>query len=174
MNPVVRVLFDRAQGRRLQLLQLADSIPEDYWARHAPGDSWAARHHLVHTLSADELVERTLREASSGAVDTEALLRERSAAIERGLELDVAALLKFAAEARQSLGQALERLAPEALGRPAFVVASSNQWSEPVVVSVVEYLGQWSKHDADHEAAIRSAIATTPDLTAIALSRRPR
>ena len=170
MHPVFRVLVERADARRVSLLGLAAVIPDGFWSRRAPADEWSARQHLAHALSADGVVAEFIA-SSAGQAELEAA---REGAIAEGATMALNKLLERAAEGRSRLLEVLSDLSPADFERALPVPGVTSTWGEPLSITVFQYLEQWAVHDAVHELAIREAVATSPDLTAIAMTRRRR
>lgn len=176
MHPVLRVLVERAAAKRTSLLGLASVVPDGYWTRSSLGDAWTARQHLAHALTSDDGVAAFIGTAAEQGraepgIDIEA---SRSAAMERGAALPLPELIALAEAGRTSLVKVLAALGPADLERQLVVPRVATAWGEPVTITLYRYLEQWAAHDGVHEAAIREAIATSPDLTAIAMTRRRR
>lgn len=178
MIPVVRVLIGRAAARRESLLALADVVPADYWSRTAPGESWSAQRHLVHALSAEDALEGLLERINEGsgplALEAGDLYAEREAAIEAAADLELASLIEQSVRARERTVRLLAALTPASIERMLVVVMPPGAWPAQSVLVAYAYLEQWAAHDAGHEAAIRDAISTPPDLSAVAHVRRIR
>lgn len=177
MHPVLRVLLDRADARRGSLLGLAEAVPGDYWARTAPGDAWSAWEHFAHALSADELLLPVLERSRSGRgpIDLgagDSFAFEREAALRRLAALDFRDAVARAAGWRRRLVEALSDFEPTQLERPLLIPGVRSAWGEPLAVSLYGYLEQWAAHDGVHEAAIREAMLTPPDLSAVMLAKK--
>ena len=170
MHPVLRVLLERAAAKRVSLLGLASVIPDDFWSRRTPDDEWTARQHLVHALTADAAVADFI----AGGPQSTSLEAARAGAIAEGAELSMPELLERAAKGRARLVEVLSAMTPMDLERTLAIPGATNAWGEQLSITVFQYLEQWAAHDAVHETAIREAIATSPDLTAIAMARRRR
>jgi DinB family protein len=170
IHPVLRVLVERAAARRVSLLGLVSVIPEGFWVRRVPGDDWSAREHLVHALTADDAVAEFI----AGSPENADLEAARAVAMTQGAELPMKELLELAAKGRSRLIEVLFTMTPVDLERALPIPGAVNAWGERLSITVFQYLEQWAAHDAVHEAAIREAIATPPDLTAIAMTRRRR
>lgn len=175
MNHVVRVFVERAQARRASLLDLATAIPEDFWTRRPPGEPWGAYRHLAHALSADAGVNAMIPAFISSSFQrfqVTQLLAERAKSIASAEALDFPALLDFASTGRREVIDALTRIEQDLLESEAAFIDERSEWAQPVALSLFAYLDQWATHDSAHESAIRAAIATSPDLSAIAHTRR--
>jgi hypothetical protein len=170
MHPVLRVLVERAAVRRFSILGLASVIPDDFWTRRAPSDEWAAHQHLVHALSADAAVAEFI----AGKLEGPGLEAARARAMAEAAELPLPELIERAAAGRSQLIEVLTEMTPADLERALPISGAVNAWGEQLSITVFQYLEQWAAHDAVHEAAIREAIATSPDLTTIAITRRRR
>ncbi len=180
MNPVVRMLVQRAEARRYGLLELAMVIPEDYLSRRAQGDEWSARVHFVHALLTDRAVTLIVRAIAEG-VDAdhlgavmESMIADRSAEIRSAEAQPTSGLVDASVADRANLYRELTRLTPAHLDAVLPVSGARNSWGQPLGISLVQYLEQWCHHDSGHEAAIRRAMATSPDLSTVALTRRLR
>lgn len=177
MIPVVRVLAERAEARRGTLLTLAEVVPADYWRRRESDDAWPAHTHLAHALSADSLFARFLAGLIDITVefefDPEVLLVERQAAIDQATDMAFDELFELGRSGRTAVLRALGALTPGSL-ETTLVMRGASRWGQPASFTVYQYLEQWAGHDSGHEAAIRAAIATSPDLSAVAHVRRMR
>lgn len=181
MLPEVRVFFERAEARRQSLLGLVAAIPPGYWLRSGPGDAWTARHHLQHVATADDFLGALIETVCSGGEawlggtrDLPALLQARAAAIEEHAPLTLSALIDRLSQSRQVLAERLSELDRVHLAAPVFIAGRISHWGEPLPLALSAYLASWAGHDAGHEMAIREAVSTPPDLSAVALSRRLR
>ncbi|MGE0601380.1 MAG: maleylpyruvate isomerase N-terminal domain-containing protein [Dehalococcoidia bacterium] len=177
MNRVVRVFAERAVARRESLLELVSVVPEDSWSRNAPGEPWDAFHHLAHALSADNGVSEVLpafTRTAARTIPVVELLSRRESTIESAVALDLDQLLAQGAAARRQVLVTLEDLEQSDLECAALFIDQRSPWSQPAPITLFAYLEQWSHHDAEHEAAIRAAISTPPDLSAVAHTRRLR
>lgn len=181
MLPEVRVFLQRAEGRRHALLGLVDAIPPALWSRTAPDDAWSARNHLEHAATADAFLDALVADLLAGAetwlartTDPAMLLAARAEAIQRFEPLPLDGVLEAMAEARTNLFSSLGRLERSHLLAPVFVAGHVSAWGEPRAVTFGSYLDAWAAHDSDHDAAIREAVSTPPDLVAVAMARRFR
>ncbi len=178
MLPEVRVLIERAAARRLALEGLLDALPDDYWGRSAPGDGWPIRSHVEHLATIEGLVAETVRTVqvgdryvwAGGANTTAALAELRAAQMASVAGATREALRAAMARSRAGLVAALASLEPVHLDAAVLVAGVVNAWGKPVGFSLREYLGAWP--DVEHDAAIRRALETPPDLSAAALVRR--
>jgi hypothetical protein len=170
MNPVVRVFAERASARRTSLLGIAGVVPLDFWHRRALGHEWNAHQHLAHALTADHGATKLIRRFAAARHPLETtmddLLSIRAEAMAGMADLDIADLVERSQPLRVELHAVLSSLTPADLDQTLLRVQSPSQWSPSVSVTLHAYLDQWSIHDVEHEAAIRVAIATTPDLSA--------
>ena len=173
MHPVLRVLVERAASGRISLLGLASVIPDGYWTRSSLGDAWTAREHLTHALTADGGVAGFISNTAEPEPAWD-LGAARDAAMRDGAALPLPELLSHAEASRAQLITVLGTFGPADLDRALVIPGVVTAWGEPVSISLYRYLEQWAAHDGVHEAAIRDAIATSPDLTAIAMTRRRR
>lgn len=179
IHPVIRVFVERAESRRAALLGLAAAVPGPYWTRSALGESWTAWEHLAHTASADSLFAPLVAGAgaSMGTIDpgpADAFAAARTGALDQYGALPLTELLEAAAAARRDLVAVLATLGPHHLERAVRVPGARNAWGEPLAITLHSYLEQWAAHDGLHESAIREAISTPPDLSAVMLARRFR
>ncbi len=181
MLPEVRVFFERAGARRHTLIGLVEAIPSAYWPRTAPGDSWSARNHLEHVATADsfldDLVLDVLRGTEAwlaGTANPRLLLAARAGAMQTFESLPLDDLLDAMSAARAGLVDSLARIERPHLLVPVFVAGYVSAWGEPRPISFGSYLDAWAAHDTAHDAAIRDAVATPPDLVAVAMARRLR
>lgn len=53
-----------------------------------------------------------------------------------------------------------------------FVAGVVDGWGEPVAWELRRYLAAIPEHDSEHEAAIRRAVSSAPDLSAVAVAQR--
>lgn len=178
MIPVVRVLFERALARRESLLGLVEVVPGDYWTRSAGGDSWTAYTHLAHALTADNALADLADLLAGGAgpvrLTAAAMYAERERCIQSSADLSPAALVVQAGRSRDRLTRQFGLLAPADLDRVLVWELPGGSLPAEVSISLFAYLEQWAVHDSGHEGAIRAAISTTPDLSAVAHIRRMR
>lgn len=177
----VRVFFERAGARRQSLLGLVAAIPTAYWSRTAPGDAWSARNHLEHVATADafldDIVAGLVDGAETwlaGATNPRDLLAARAQAMQRfdGVPLD--GILYAMAAARTRLALSFAVLERSHLLEPVFIAGQVSAWGEPRAITFGSYLDAWAAHDSAHEASIRDAVSTPPDLVTVALTRRLR
>lgn len=181
MLPEVRVYFERAQARRQSLLGLMAAIPPGYWSRSAPGDSWTARNHVEHVATADDFLGELIEAVRSGSEawlagtrDPGALIQARTTAMEQHAPRPLPGLVEEIARSRQALAERLTNLERMHLTAPVYVAGRVSHWGEPLPITLSEYLASWAGHDAEHAAAVREAVSTPPDLSAVALTRRLR
>jgi hypothetical protein len=182
MLPEVRVLLERAQTRRHAILGLLDAAPEAFWLRVASGDAWSARAHAAHLAAMDGPVAELARGAVAGAREAWLFDATRPLELESARASAMAALAdgtphqlrEALAAARLLVAPALEPLRPAALEMRVMVAGAVDSWGRQLSWSLRDYLGHWAEHDALHEAAIRAAFTTPPDLSAVALTRRLR
>lgn len=182
MLPELQVLLERARSARLSLDGLLDVLPADYWSRAEPGARWNVRDQLAHVASADNLLGELLGRAASdervvwvgGTEDSAELLIRREAPLAEMSGLPLDALRNVATEARDAIESAFTMLNPTALEVSVFIAGAVDRWGEPLRWDVRQYLAAWATHDSSHEASIRAAIATTPDLSTVALTQRRR
>jgi len=104
----------------------------------------------------------------------EHLEAQRVAVLAAAAGRELGELLAEASAWRGQLSRALHALPPGALDRELIVPGVVGAWGEPKTVTLLAYLEQWSVHDQEHEQAIRAAVATSPDLSAVAYVRRLR
>lgn len=174
MLPVVRVLVERAANARHRLLGLVEVLPEEMLERRETADGWSVRVHLAHALSTDGLLVQLLERegADQFAAWLASLEVSRTTAISAAAQTPVSALLQHAADDRSRLLTAMEALRPVDLDAGAAVPGVRTAWGDPRRITLYEYLQAWSGHDGDHEQAIRRAILSRPDLSAVALTQR--
>lgn len=170
IHPVVRVLLERAEARRTSLLGLAAVVPDGSWARSAPGAEWTARHHLAHALTTDAVIAPLITRFR--AEELAVLARRRVEALASTVALPMTDLLVRAESGRDDLKRRLAELTAGDLETTVSLPASGNAWGETASISLLQYLDLWASHDPEHEAAIRAAISTPPDLSAVAHARR--
>lgn len=176
MLPTVRVLVERAASARYQLAGLIAVLPPAMFDHRAAGDDWTVRTHTVHALGSDAL---SLEFLEGGATaDFASWLHElparRAAAIASSAGTAPADLLERAQAARAALVTALAQLTPAELQLSAALPGMRTAWGDERRITLYEYLLAWSSHDGAHEQAIRLAILSRPDLSAVALTRRRR
>jgi DinB superfamily len=180
MLPEVRVLIERAAARRFALEGLLDAIPADYWARSAPGDAWPVRGHVEHLATIEEMVAETVRainsgdrEAWAGGASTVQALGERRGSLMAAVGASSNGQLRERmASSRNDLAWSLAALEPAHLDAGVLVAGIVDTWRQPVRFTLRQYLSSWPEHDVEHDASIRRALATTPDLSTAALVRR--
>ena len=180
MNPVVRVLVQRAESRRHSLLDLVRVVPDEYLGRTAAGDAWCARDHVIHALAVDDPMARLFFAVASTPTVSELssamsrLADARAEAIRERQHLTVEALVATAEASRRLLVEALAELAPDHLDVLIPIPGARTAWGEPLGLTVFQYLEQWANHDSVHEESVRMAVATKPDLSTVALTQRRR
>jgi len=180
MLPEVRVLIERAAARRFALDGLLDAIPGDYWARSAPGDAWPVRSHVEHLATIESLVTETVaaviqgeREAwAGGAGSVDALTERRALLMAAVAGASQEELRASMVHSRAVLVASVETLEPIHLEAVVLVAGVVNSWGQPVLFSLREYLLAWPDHDTSHDAAIRRAMESPPDLSTAALVQR--
>ena len=179
--PEMRTLVERADAHRHVLEGLIASVPEDYWDRQAPDDAWAALDHVRHVATVDRMVvelleaaERPEEELWAGGVRDEAALEARRVELMDGVrDQDIHELVATMRESREAVVVALLAIRVEALDREVRVAGVVTPWGEPHASSLRAHLTGWAgQHDGEHEAAIRRAIETPPDVTALTLAAR--
>lgn len=179
--PEMRTLVERAATRRHVLEGLIASVPDEYWERRAPGDDWTALDHVRHVATVDammvELVEAAERPGeelwAGGAREADELEARRTELMDGVRDQDIHALVATMRESREAAVGALLALSQGALDREVRVAGVLTPWGEPHASSLRVHLGGWAaEHDREHEAAIRRAIETPPDLTALTLAAR--
>ena len=178
--PEVRTLVERAAARRHVLEGLIASVPDDYWDRQASDDAWTALDHVRHVATVDgmlvELAEAAGRPGEGlwvgGTRDAAALEGRRVGLMDGVREESVGELAETMRESREAAVEALLALPAAALEREVRVAGVLTPWGEPHAFSLRAYLTAWAEHDGEHEAAIRRAIETPPDVTALTLAAR--
>ena len=178
--PEMRTLVERAATRRHVLEGLIASVPDEYWERRAPGDDWTALDHVRHVATVDamvvELVEAAERPGelwAGGVREADELEARRTALMDGVRDRDIHELVATMRESREAAVGALLALSQGALDREVRVAGVLTPWGEPHASSLRVHLGGWAaEHDREHEAAIRRAIETPPDLTALTLAAR--
>jgi hypothetical protein len=182
VSPEIRVVIDRLQARRLMLEELMDVIPEDAWRRSAEPGAWDARTHLAHLATSDEPMRLLFEAALQGrrellpfeAKTAADWVAARDAALAAVTGMTVAELRDLLRGSREESVRLLARLGPEHLERPVRITAVADAWGRPLVVSLRSYLMAWPTHEAEHEQAIRAAIAVPPSPAHLALAARRR
>jgi len=176
----VRVIVERAETHRQSLEGLIDAVPDDYWARRAPGESWSAHDHLAHVATIDALTCETLSEILTGAavawlagttVPAE-LSARRAAALQEAHDATPQTFRDRMRQNRAELVRLLSRLDVASLESSICVAGVLDAWGEPVRFGLRRYLAGLPDHDTQHEYAIRRAITAAPDLSTVALTRR--
>lgn len=178
--PEVRTLVERGAARRQVLEGLIESVPEDYWERQDSGDAWTALDHLRHVATVDamlvELVEAARepdKELWAGKTDdVEVLEARRVALMDTVREQPVETLVETMRESRARAVETVLGMSVETLDREVRVAGALNEWGEQLAFPLRGYLAVWVEHDGEHEAAIRRAIATPPDVTTLTLAAR--
>lgn len=180
--PEVRTLLERAEARRLVLEGLIASVPREYWERRAPEDAWSAFDHFCHLATIDSFLSELLAAAAeagqslwvAGTSDARELEARRILMMESVTALGITELREAMRQSRAVTVEALQALPPESLGRDVRVAGVDSPWGEPRVFALRAYLTLWAEHDSDHEGAIRRAIETPPDASALSLAARRR
>lgn len=179
MIPEVAVIARRAAARRAMLDGLLDAIPTSYWEQRAPGDAWSVRNHLEHVATADRpllaLLEEARRgtgEAWLGGPEPGAFLRARDEAMTEVSALPIGDLRDLLCASRAAVETALATLPFAACECAVRVAGAEDRWGMPVAWPLRTYLASWAGHDGLHEAAIRNAITSPPDLVTIMQARR--
>lgn len=182
MLPELRVLVERAEARRASLDGLLDALPADYWGRVAAGEAWSIQDQVAHLAGSEALIGGMLREVASGAArvwvggtqDPGALLDFRQRALEVWAGEPTESLRQAAAESRRALKEGVAQLQHGHLECTVYVAGAVDRWGEPLAWPLRQYLGAWTAHDPEHEASIRRAMTTPPDLSTVALTQRRR
>lgn len=182
MLPEVRVMLERARSARVSLDGLLDVLPADYWDRAEAGSRWTLRDQLAHLASADGILEDLLRSVTAGesrvwvggTEDPAELFVRREAPLTELGWLSLEALRTNAAEARAAVESGCAGLDASMLDAGVFIAGALDRWAEPLRWGLRVYLSSWAAHDSVHETSIRAAIATTPDLSTVALTQRRR
>ena len=172
--PELRTLIERAAARRHVLEGLIESVPEDYWQRQASEDDWTALDHLRHVATVDRMLVDLVKAAQesdedlwAGNTNDAEVLEERRVALMDGVrEQAVETLVDTMRESRERAVQAVQAMSAAALDRDVRVAGA------PQAFPLRTYLTVWTEHDGEHEAAIRRAIETPPDFTALTLAAR--
>ena len=180
--PEVQVLLERARSARLSLDGLLDVLPAEYWLRAAPGSRWDVRDQLTHVASADDMLRDLLRTVAAGrgtvwvggTEDASELLSRREVPLTAQAGLPIEELRESATGARSAVESAFVTLNATMLEASVYVAGAVDRWGEPLRWGLRTYLATWAQHDSAHEADIRAAIATTPDLSTVALTQRRR
>ncbi|MEO6397851.1 MAG: DinB family protein [Tepidiformaceae bacterium] len=178
----VRVLIERARAARISLDGLLDVLPPDYWSRAAPGSRWTVAEQLAHLAAADLMLATLLRAVIAGenavwlgeTSDPAELLRRREEPIARMAGLPRTELRIEAGAARERVNTACADLDTAMLGASVEVAGALDRWGRQLRWELRGYLVYWAAHDQSHEAEIREAIATTPELSTVALTQRRR
>lgn len=182
MLPELRVLLERAEARRASLNGLLDALPADYWGRVAADEAWSIQEQVAHLAGSEALIGGMLREVVSGAArvwvggteDAQTLIDFRLRALEVWDGASVTSLRNAAADARKALNEGVAALQHSHLECTVHVAGVVDRWGEPLAWPLREYLGAWTVHDPEHEASIRRAMTTPPDLSTVALTQRRR
>ncbi|MEO9254213.1 MAG: DinB family protein [Tepidiformaceae bacterium] len=182
MLPEIRTFVERAIAHRQLLDDLLDVIPDEYWLRRAIGEDWNARNHLEHVATADDLLDGDLERVIAGSpqiwlggnADAAVLGELRRGAIDAVADESIRGLREQMARGRERTLASLGQLRSVHLETAVFVPGLMTAWGEPFRLPLREYLAAWPSHDSEHEAAIRRAITSPPDLSAVALTRRKR
>ena len=176
----MRTLVERAAARRHVLEGLIASVPDSYWDRQASDDAWTALDHVRHVATVDSmLVElagaagRLGEELWVGGTRYTATLEGLRVGLMDGVgEQSVGDLAETMRESRAAAVEGLLALPAAALEREVRVAGVLTPWGEPHAFTLRAYLTAWAEHDGEHEAAIRRAIETPPDATALSLAAR--
>ena len=114
-------------------------------------------------------------EAVAWGADTQEpteLLVQREAPLARMADLSRAELRQATAESRSAVESAAGGIDASMLEAGVFIAGAVDRWGAPVRWGLREYLASWAAHDSAHEADIRAALATPPDLSTVALTPR--
>lgn len=179
MIPEVAVIARRAAARRAMLDGLLDAIPPSFWEYCAPEDAWTVRNHVEHVATADRPLLALLEEARwgtgeawLGGPEPGAFLRERDEAMTEVSALTIGDLRELLRVSRAAVEAALATLPFAACECMVRVAGTEDRWGMPVEWTLRTYLASWAAHDGLHEAAIRTAITSPPNLVAIMQARR--
>ncbi len=178
--PEVRTLFERAAARRHVLEGLIASVPDDFWARRAADDDWTALDHVRHVATFEgiviELADAARRPGEElwvgNAREAAALEARRIRLMEGVAEQGITELAATMRASREAAVEALAALPQAALDREVRIAGATAPLGAPHTFTVRACLAIWAEHDGEHEAAIRRAIETPPDLTALTLAAR--
>lgn len=182
MLPELRVLLERAEARRASLDGLLDALPVEYWGRVAAGEMWSIQEQVAHLAGSEALIGGMLREVASGAArvwvggtdDATALLGFRQRDLDVWVGAGVESLRQAAVDARKALNEGVAQLQHGHLECTVHVAGAVDRWGELLAWPLREYLDAWTAHDPGHEASIRRAMTTPPDLSTVALTQRRR
>lgn len=180
MLPEIRTLVERAATQRALLDDLLDAVPDGYWPRRAAGEAWSARQHLEHLATIERLLREDVgrvREAGGvawigGSADVAEFAAAREAALAAVADESTGGLREQMAANRGELVGMLAGLNVEELELAVAFPGVVDSWGGPLRWSLRRYLAAWPAHDVEHAAAIRAALATPPDLSTIAITRR--
>lgn len=180
--PEVRVLLERAAARRSSLDGLLDALPGDYYDRVAQGEAWSIREQVVHLAASEEMLTTLIGEVTHGASrawvggtqDLATLLELRARPLHEFAAPGMSELRLLVSSARAGLTSRIAALGAGHLDATVCVAGVVNRWGEPLSWTLREYLATWTAHDPEHEASIRLAMTTPPDLSAVALAQRRR
>lgn len=178
--PEIRTLIERGAARRQVLEGLIESVPDDYWERQDSGDAWTALDHLRHVATVDQMLLELVEAAQesdeelwAGKTDDVEVLEARRVALMDGVrEQSVETLVETMRESRERAVGTVLGMSVETLDREVRVAGALNEWGEQLTFPLRGYLAVWVEHDGEHEAAIRRAIATPPDVTTLTLAAR--
>ncbi|MCY3645759.1 MAG: DinB family protein [Chloroflexi bacterium] len=178
--PEIRTLVERGAARRQVLEGLIESVPDDYWERQDSGDAWTALDHLRHVATVDQMLVELVEAAQesdeelwAGKTDNvEVLEARRVALMDKVREQSVDTLVETMRESRARAVGTVLGMTVETLDREVRVAGALNEWGEQLAFPLRGYLAVWVEHDGEHEAAIRRAIATPPDVTTLTLAAR--
>ena len=159
---------------------LIESVPDDYWERQDSGDAWTALDHLRHVATVDQMLVELVEAAQesdeelwAGKTDNvEVLEARRVALMDKVREQSVDTLVETMRESRARAVGTVLGMTVETLDREVRVAGALNEWGEQLAFPLRGYLAVWVEHDGEHEAAIRRAIATPPDVTTLTLAAR--
>ena len=161
---------------------MLDALPDDYWGRVAQGESWSIRDQLAHLAVSDGMLATLIDEVMTGASRAWVGGTEDASTL---LELRVTPLRELEAIGTSELGLLVSSRRAELTGRLAgleaqhldvvvYVAGVVDRWGEPLSWRLREYLAAWTAHDPEHEASVRRAMTTPPDLSAVALTQNRR
>ncbi|HCV00357.1 MAG TPA: hypothetical protein DGL25_04065 [Dehalococcoidia bacterium] len=178
--PEMHTLVARAAGRRHVLEGLIACIPDDYWERRAFNDSWTAVDHLRHVATVDRMIVELATAAQKpqeilwlGNTQDALELESKRLELMDGLaHQGIQRLVQAMQAAREAVVEALLVLPQTVLDQKIHVAGILTPWGEPHPFPLRTYLASWAEHDKEHEASIRLAIETNPDVTMLTLATR--
>ena len=162
MDAETQQVVDALRRQRDTLLELADSLAEEDWARPtADNETWSVKDTLAHLSASDRSMASLVRVVGQGTYDVKAgqafdLDEFNRRQVERRLENSVTDLREEMDQYRAQLLELVAGMTAEQLSTPvwSFGVDGKHGHAIPLQDRLLEY----SEHDGYHAAHIRGAI----------------